>query len=395
MFAHAPVKTFTNTYTTCTSIHDPTTFLRSFLRCSLMRSTSMTYANSDRKNNSELVLKARDSGHVSIARANSENNMSFVALGCMSVIAGMKRAQLEGVKKELKGERSGTELTALLESRDELEEKRKAVRYRVSGVQEALVIFGELSKTYINAANASGYAGDEAEMSKLIEIIIKLAKQNKGITNSRAIYESARKVRPFVGQAGVMKRIEEKLIPMLEDRHYVCNVGKFIYINPCLMGATEESVVLKPSRGAMRVLNIARQELEPDLADGGKYSHTMLRGALGKMDKQVIRIASVLHVIRNWFNEEGTPTKAVKLKWRQCRKHQTIGAIAAVKMHVCRCLWKLYGICDTSCQLTDNIKIVTQRNDRIAIVSAANVFNWFPKAGRLAVSVCLYSNAQR
>lgn len=32
-------------------------------------------------------------------------------------------AQLEGVKKELKGERSGTELTALLESRDELEEK--------------------------------------------------------------------------------------------------------------------------------------------------------------------------------------------------------------------------------------------------------------------------------
>uniref|UniRef100_A0A6M5CB08 Helicase n=1 Tax=Vibrio phage Vc1 TaxID=1480731 RepID=A0A6M5CB08_9CAUD len=112
----------------------------------------------------------------------------------------------------------------------------KSREIEMETMQEALVIFGELSKTYINAANASGYAGDEAEMSKLIEIIIKLAKQNKGITNSRAIYESARKVRPFVGQAGVMKRIEEKLIPMLEDRHYVCNVGKFIYINPCLMG---------------------------------------------------------------------------------------------------------------------------------------------------------------
>ncbi|QLF85311.1 DNA replication protein [Salmonella virus STSR3] len=298
----------------------------------------MTYANSDRKNNSELVLKARDSGHVSIARANSENNMSFVALGCMSVIArdetisGIMDAGARGigvserfywcvskhsgkrkfvnddgdleytpVDKTLKAQyfqlvhNIMTEESVVLKpsrgamrvlniARQELEpdladggkyshtmlrgalgkmDKQviriasvlhvirnwfneegtptKSREIEMETMQEALVIFGELSKTYINAANASGYAGDEAEMSKLIEIIIKLAKQNKGITNSRAIYESARKVRPFVGQAGVMKRIEEKLIPMLEDRHYVCNVGKFIYINPCLMGANVSS----------------------------------------------------------------------------------------------------------------------------------------------------------
>ncbi|WEY17701.1 hypothetical protein VC1_41 [Vibrio phage Vc1] len=295
----------------------------------------LTYANSDRKNNSELVLKARDSGHVSIARANSENNMSFVALGCMSVIArdetisGIMDAGARGigvserfvlvreqtfpgkrkfvnddgdleytpVDKTLKAQyfqlvhNIMTEESVVLKpsrgamrvlniARQELEpdladggkyshtmlrgalgkmdkqviriasvlhvirnwfneegNQQKAREIEMETMQEALVIFGELSKTYINAANASGYAGDEAEMSKLIEIIIEMAKQNKGITNSRAIYESARKVRPFVGQAGVMKRIEEKLIPMLEDRHYVCNVGKSFYINPCLMGA--------------------------------------------------------------------------------------------------------------------------------------------------------------
>ncbi|WP_459583823.1 hypothetical protein, partial [Enterobacter hormaechei] len=42
------------------------------------------------------------------------------------------------------------------------------------------------------------------------------------------------------------------------------------------------------------------QELEPELGDGGKYSHTMLRGAMGKFDKQVMRLASVIHTIRNW-----------------------------------------------------------------------------------------------
>ncbi|QLF85312.1 hypothetical protein STSR3_28 [Salmonella virus STSR3] len=54
-------------------------------------------------------------------------------------------AQLEGLQKELKGERSGTELTALLESRDELEEKRKALRYRVSGI---CYHAGRVSKDY-------------------------------------------------------------------------------------------------------------------------------------------------------------------------------------------------------------------------------------------------------
>lgn len=294
----------------------------------------LTYANSERKTNSELVLKAWDAGHVSIARANSENNMSFIALGCMSVIAqdetiaGIMDAGARGigvserfllvreqsflgkrnfvnddgdlvytpVDKGLKAQYfqlihnimsdkdvvlrpSVAAMRVLNRARQELEPDladggkyshtmlrgalgkmdkqvirlasvvhtirnwfsetgapRKDREIDADTMQEALLMFNELRKTYINAANSSGHAGDDAEMNKLIEIIINVSRQNKGVTNARAIYERARKVRPFTGQAGVMKRIEEQLLPMLEERNYICVVGKLVYVNPSLMG---------------------------------------------------------------------------------------------------------------------------------------------------------------
>ncbi|QJT70574.1 UNVERIFIED_ASMBLY: helicase [Shigella phage 2019SD1] len=181
---------------------------------------------------------------------------------------------------------------------ERINDQRKKERKRF---RQSWQVLQKRSKTYISAANASGYAGDDAEMGKLIEIITRHGKANKGILNVRAIYEAARKVKPFVGQAGVMKRMETQLLPMLEERNYICVINGVVFVNPTLLGS-ESNIQLKISKSAMRVLNMARQEMEPHLADGGKYSHTMLRGALGKMDKQVIRIASVLHTIRNWFN---------------------------------------------------------------------------------------------
>lgn len=294
----------------------------------------LTYANSERKTNSELVLKAWDNGHVSIARANADNNMSFRALGCMSVIAqdetisGIMDAGSRGIgvserfllvrEESFLGRRSfidengdstyeavDSELKAqyyqlvhniMSESNISLKISRSAMRVLniarqdmephladggkyshtmlrgalgkmdkqvirlasvlhvirnwfnpagcpqkskeidVETMQEALIMFQELSKTYISAANASGYAGDDAEMGKLIELITRHGKANKGILNIRALYESARKVKPFVGQAGVMKRIEGHLLPMLEERNYVCVINGVIFVNPILLG---------------------------------------------------------------------------------------------------------------------------------------------------------------
>lgn len=294
----------------------------------------LTYANSERKTNSELVLKAWDAGHVSIARANAENNMSFKALGCMSVIAqdetinGIMEAGSRGIgvserfllvrEESFLGRRtfiddegdstfepvdptlkaqyyqlvhnimsemdvslkiSKAAMRCLNRARQEMEpdladggkyshtmlrgalgkmdkqviriasvlhvirnwfnengSPQKAREIEVETMQEALIMFQELSKTYISAANASGHAGDDAEMSKLIDIITRHGKANKGILTVRAIYESARKVKPFLGQAGIMKRIEENLLPMLEERNYVCVINGRVFVNPSLLG---------------------------------------------------------------------------------------------------------------------------------------------------------------
>lgn len=142
----------------------------------------LTYANSERKTNSELVLKAWDSGHVSIARANAENNMSFTALGCMAVIAqdetisGIMEAGARGI---------GVSERFLLVREESFLGRRKFVDDN-----------GDTTYTPVDA-------GLKADYYKLIHNIM-----------------------------------------------------------------TEQSVSLKVSRSAMRVLNMARQEMEPKLADG-------------------------------------------------------------------------------------------------------------------------------
>lgn len=293
----------------------------------------LTYANSERKTNSELVLKAWDSGHVSIARANADNNMSFSALGCMAVIAqdetinGIMEAGARGIgvserfllvrEESFLGRRlfidengdttytpvdaglkaayyklihnimteqhvclqvSRSAMRVLNMARQEMEPKladggeyshtmlrgalgkmdKQVIRIAsvihtirnwqdnngtvakqkeidVETMQEALVMFQELSKTYISAANASGHAGQDAELGKVIDTIVRLGKGSKGTLTSRVIYEAIRKVRPFVGQAGVMKRLEETLLPKLEEMNYLCITNGRVFVNPNLI----------------------------------------------------------------------------------------------------------------------------------------------------------------
>ena len=295
----------------------------------------MTYGDSGKKTNSELVLKAWDSGHVSIARANAENNMSFVALGCISVIAqdetinaimdagargiGVSERFLLVREKSFLGERlfvndngestyepidnglkadyfrlvheimsevdvkltiSNGAALYLNRARQDMEphlgdggkyshsmlrgalgkfdkqviriaavlhtirnwvnleggSPRKERTIDLDTMQEAIAIFHELSKTYLSSANAAGHAGDNAEMNKLIDILIKQGKASKGVVGIRALYEAARKVKPFDGQNGVMQKIKDHLIPMLDEKNYTCLIGEKVYINPRLLG---------------------------------------------------------------------------------------------------------------------------------------------------------------
>lgn len=295
----------------------------------------MTYGDGSKKTNSELVLKAWDAGNVSIARANAENNMSFIALGCISVIAQDETinaimsagARGNGVserfwlirEKPIIGSRVfidengesnyepvSAELKALYfklihnimnESDVKLKVSKSAMKYlnrarqdiephladggkyshtmlrgafgkfdkqviRMAAVlhtirnwtpksngfpdrsteidldtmQEAYIMFSESSKTYLSSANAAGHAGDHAEMNKLIDILIRQGKNGKGVVGVRSLYEAARKVKPFEGQSGVMTRIKDHLLPMLDEKNYTCLIGDKVYINPRLLG---------------------------------------------------------------------------------------------------------------------------------------------------------------
>lgn len=43
-----------------------------------------------------------------------------------------------------------------------------------------------------------------------------------------------------------------------------------------------------------------KMKIEPHMANGEKYSSNLLRGVVGKMDKQVMKISCVLHVLEHW-----------------------------------------------------------------------------------------------
>ncbi len=62
----------------------------------------------------------------------------------------------------------------------------------------------------------------------------------------------------------------------------------------------EGDVTLKFSESSKRILADWRQKIEPELRDGGIYSHNLLTGFIGKADKQIMKIASVLHCVDHW-----------------------------------------------------------------------------------------------
>lgn len=295
----------------------------------------LTYQDSTRKTNSELVLKAWDGGHVSIARANADNNMSFDAMGAIAVIAqdetidsimsagsrgiGVSERFLLVREESYLGRRvfvdangestfesvdptlvaeyyklvhnimsdsdvslkvSPAAAKLLNKARQEMEPDladggkfshsmlrgamgkfdKQAIRIaavlhvvrqwhafgntnpqksrtiEVETMVEAIMMFHELSKTYLSAANAAGHAGEDAELRALADAIIKKAPASKGAVKMRSLIEAVRRVKPFNGQTGVTKRVKDHLLPILEEMNYVCVIDGDVFINPTFLG---------------------------------------------------------------------------------------------------------------------------------------------------------------
>ena len=63
-----------------------------------------------------------------------------------------------------------------------------------------------------------------------------------------------------------------------------------------LSGKGCDKLALTISRRAWGMVDALKNEFEPELAPGGKYSHAILSGAVSKADMQVMKLAAVLHL---------------------------------------------------------------------------------------------------
>lgn len=88
------------------------------------------------------------------------------------------------------------------------------------------------------------------------------------------------------------------------------------YINMVNRIVHEQPTVLTFNDSAKRELDNLRNEIEREMGDQGKYSDNMTRGAMGKADKHVCKIASILWVASEWA-VTGHKRKEIGLKTTQ------------------------------------------------------------------------------
>lgn len=88
------------------------------------------------------------------------------------------------------------------------------------------------------------------------------------------------------------------------------------YINTVNRVTHEDYTVLRFTGEAVRELARFRNEIEAEMGDTGRFSDNMTRGAMGKADKQVCKIASVLWVASEW-SPSGKRRKEIGLKTMQ------------------------------------------------------------------------------
>ena len=70
----------------------------------------------------------------------------------------------------------------------------------------------------------------------MVGLIRKMARNGKGVLGIRSLYEGARRAKRINGgNARLMARIKDELIPALEEINLVCLIGDKIYVHPAII----------------------------------------------------------------------------------------------------------------------------------------------------------------
>lgn len=76
----------------------------------------------------------------------------------------------------------------------------------------------------------------DSEQAMLVGLIRKMAKNGKGALGIRSLYEGARRAKRIKGgNAVLMARIKDELIPALEEMNLACLIGDKIYVHPAII----------------------------------------------------------------------------------------------------------------------------------------------------------------
>jgi hypothetical protein len=82
---------------------------------------------------------------------------------------------------------------------------------------------------------------------------------------------------------------------LVEDYEKACEIVTSVIDEPLDMDNLNNLII---STDAFLSINLYRNKIEPDLIDGGKFSHVSLRGAASKINMQIMKIAANLHLMQ-------------------------------------------------------------------------------------------------
>lgn len=72
----------------------------------------------------------------------------------------------------------------------------------------------------------------------------------------------------------------------------------------------EKEIILDFSDDAMDIIYMVKSQYEKTIADSGKNSQEMIRGVVAKIDKQIMKISCILHVMNEW-GDKGKKSKVI------------------------------------------------------------------------------------
>lgn len=101
-------------------------------------------------------------------------------------------------------------------------------------VKNAIIIFKELLKTYLAAADGMQISGESTETAFVAEKIQEIIKNRQYKFTVDFLRDKVRNRGALKGVSGLTSKLKEIYIPELQKRGYIAEAGGWIYVNPKL-----------------------------------------------------------------------------------------------------------------------------------------------------------------